>query len=326
MRFFQVPARKWWWALVALAAYVGFFVVIQLMSVFAMLVSDPSMIQDVLSGGLKTTPSLFLINNLALAAEILTCTLIAWLFFRQGFGWLVSVVGRFRWKWFLITIGVFAAGYAVQTVVELLVLTPEEFGFAELEMKPYTWFMIGAILLTTPLQAAGEEFQSRALLARLIAAIVPFRWVGLALSALIPSLFFMLLHNASDVWLNIDYFCTALLLWWLAYRTGGIEASIALHVINNLFALMLLPFSDISDMFDRGEGTGSPMILIYLAAEFVLVLLIDYIARRRGLVRLSAPASSTPQVVKPRTWFTRIVESTEPATEADLPRLATRSA
>jgi len=324
MRFFQVPARPWWWGLIALAVYVVCYIIVQIGAVVIIFAKDPDLIQGVANGGdIPTTPFFFLVNNIAIAMDIGVCTLLAWIFFRQGFGWLVSVVGRFRWKWMGIALGIFAVGYAIEMIVEILLFGPAEYGIVGMEMKPYTWFMIIAVVVTTPLQCAGEEFQSRAFLPKLITAIIPFRVPGLVLSALVPSAVFMYLHDAQDPWLNLNYFCVALMMWWLAYRTGGIEASIALHFVNNFFSEWMLPFTDFSDMFDRSQGTGSPAILIYLAVQLVLVLVVDWAARKRGLVRMSAPAAWTPAVVKPRKFVTIIEGSVIDATKDDLPRIET---
>jgi len=325
MRFFQVPARRWWWGLLAVLSYVGIYFVVMIISTIIWMLIDPSSVKDLVNtdGAMVTTPGVFLVNNLMVATDVLVCPLIAWLFYRQGFGWLVSVVGRFRWKWAALTLGVFAAGYAVEMAIEVAVTGPKDYGLYDLHWQTSTWFMLFAILLTTPFQCAGEEFQARALLPRLVAAIVPVKGLSLALSALVPSVVFMLLHDAQDPWLNLNYFCVALLMWWLAYRTGGIEASIALHLVNNLFSEWMLPFTNISDMFDRSQGTGSPIVLVYIGVELVLVLLVDYIARRRGVIRASSPAAAAPQVVKPRRFFDPLDGCTQAATDVDLPRWAT---
>jgi membrane protease YdiL (CAAX protease family) len=323
MRFFQTPARPWWWGLIALAAYAAASLLIVVIAGVVLAIIDPEFTNATIGGRIVTTPTVFLVNNIAIALDIVVCTALSYAFFRQGFGWLVSVVGRFRWKWAAIALGIFAAGYAIQMVVDILVEGSSSFGLNDLTLKPYTWLLIVGILVTTPFQCAGEEFQARAFLPRLIAAIIPFRWVGLVLSALVPSVVFMLMHDAQDPWLNFNYFCVALMMWWLAYRTGGIEASIALHVVNNLFSEWTMPFTDISDMFDRSVGTGSPTVLIYLAVQLALVVIVDIVARRRGIVRMSAPAAATPVVVRPRHWFTNVATATEDATAKDLPRIAT---
>ena len=49
---------------------------------------------------------------------------------------------------------------------------------------------------------------------------------------------FALAHGAQDAWLFGDRFAFALVASWLAWRTGGLEAPIALHVANNLVSLV----------------------------------------------------------------------------------------
>jgi membrane protease YdiL (CAAX protease family) len=315
-RFFEVPARKWWWALIALVVTGVLWFVVQLIASIAMIISD---LETLETGEIATTPAVFLINNLSIVASIPLAVLVAWLFYKQGFGWLSSVVGRFRWKWFGLTLGVFTIGYLAMTGGDILIGGVENAGFDELAILPYTWFMIAAILLTTPLQAAAEEFFLRGLVPRLVCALIPVRGVGLILSALVTSGLFMWMHGSQDLWLNIYYFGVALVMWWLCYRTGGVEAAVASHIIWNLLALWTLPFSDFSNMFERGDGSGSPALMIYLAVEIAMALIIDWLARRRGLVRMAAPAASIPQVVRARTMILSLTAA-EQATPADLPR------
>ncbi|MCL1906558.1 MAG: lysostaphin resistance A-like protein [Propionibacteriaceae bacterium] len=315
-----MPARRWWWALIALVAYGVAFVVVMVIVVLVWVRLDQNAFEDPDT----TSPSDFLGNNLYNATDIALCTLIAFVFFRQGFGWLCSVVGRMRWRWLLLALGIAMVGYGVVALGEIAFLGVEHFGADDMEWKPYTWFVIATIVLTTPLQCAGEEFQARALLPKLIAAIVPIRHLGLLLSAILPAILFTVMHNAQDFWLNLDYVCFALMAWWLAYRTGGIEASIALHLANNLWALWMIPFQDFSDLFDRSDGTGSPFGLAYIGLDLGLVLLIDYVGRRRGIVRLSAPAAGQPVVVKPRAFWSDVtIDPPVVASQEDLPRINT---
>ncbi len=318
MRFFQVPARKWWWGLIALAAYIAAYALISMaVSPFLMM----TFAEDMVYYG-TMTPSGFVVNDLINALYIPVCVLLAWLFFRQGFGWVVSVVGRFRWKWFGLTVGIFLVVYAIRLAADVVTVGPEGLGITQLEMQPYTWFMIAAIVIMTPFQSAGEEFQHRVFLPKVVAAIIPWRYAGLVLSAVLPALVFMWAHNAQDLWLNVNYFAFAILSWWLAYRTGGIEASIAFHTVNNLFGLWMMPFNDFTGVFERSAGSSSPTVLFTLIWQLAAVLIIDFVARRHGLVRKSAPAAATPLVLKPET-FVASDDQAVPATKADLPRIDT---
>jgi membrane protease YdiL (CAAX protease family) len=316
MRFYRVPARAWWWGFIAVAAIVVAFLVSSFGAAFAIIIVEPNWIFD----QSVTTPAVFLINNVSIVAMVPLAVLVSYLIYHQGFGWLTSVVGRFRWKWFWIALGVFAAGYAVETAAEIAILGPSDYGLFDLSILPTTALMIVGILLTTPLQCAGEEYAVRGVLARSLAGLIPHRLTSLIVAAVGSSLVFMWIHGAGDPWLNVFYFGVGLIMWWLAYRTGGLEASIALHIVNNLFSEWMLPFSDISGMFDRSEGTGSPIMLAYLAVEVVLILIVDFIARQRGVVRSSAPAAARPVVVKPTKFVSTIAELHAVNDAVDLPR------
>jgi membrane protease YdiL (CAAX protease family) len=288
-----------------------------------MVVTDPVVAAAALRGESVTTPLAFLWNNISIAFFIPIAVLVSWLFYRQGFGWLVSVTGRARWRWFGLVLGVFIVGYAVNYGISTVVYGVDGMGWTQLSWQSTSLFLIVSVLVTTPFQCAGEEFLFRGALSRLIGGIIPAKWVGLVASAVLSSAAFMALHSASDVWLNINYFSVGLMMWWLAYRTGGLEASIAFHVVNNLFAEISLPFTDISGMFDREAGSASALVLIDLAFQVIMVVIVDILARRWGLVRQSSPAALTPQVVRPKRWFTPVGTLVTEAAVTDLPRLAT---
>jgi len=318
VRFYQVPAMAWWWGLLGLVAFGGLFLGVEILVGQVMYWADSAATTQN-----RTTPTIFLLNNAWIIALIPLVVFVSYWFYRQGFGWLSSVTGRFRWKWFLVPLGIFIVGYIIENLIEFVLYGPDGYGLTQLTWQPTSIVMIVGILLTTPFQSAAEEFMARGLVSRLIAGIVPQRQLGLILAALGSSGLFMYLHSADDLWLNCYYFSTGLVMWWAVYRTGGLEVSIALHIVNNLFSEWMLPFQDISDMFDRSAGTGSPVLLIYVFWEFLLVLIVDYIARGRGIVRMSAPAAAVPLVMKGGHFVPRLARQTAVATAQDLPRLAT---
>ncbi|MDR2896734.1 MAG: CPBP family intramembrane metalloprotease, partial [Propionibacteriaceae bacterium] len=282
MRFFQVPARGWAWGLLALLLAAALVFAAMLIGNVAMML-DPAFAASLFETGasgsltdvtsaLVMTPAVFLINNLSIAAFIPVAVLASWLIYKQGFGWLSSVVGRFRWRWWGMALAVFAIGYAIYYAIQLALFGPQSF-FGDMSWRSSSLVLIIGIVLTTPLQCAGEEFLVRGLVARSIAAIIRPRLIGLAASAIGSSLLFMWLHSAADVWLNSYYTCVGLMLWWLVWRTGGLEAAVAFHIINNLMSEINVPFTDISQMMDRSAGQGSPWILLDLGVQLILVLL-----------------------------------------------------
>ena len=317
-RFFQVPARKWWYGLfVFLAIIVIAFGLLLLNWLFPL--------DDISEDADEWAPAIgILVGNLEVGGLFIgIAVLVAWLLFRQGFGWLSSVVGRFRWKWFAVTIAVFGTGLLLWQAGKFLFFDLPEGIVEELAIRPYTVFILVVLLLTVPLQSAGEEFLVRGLLGRSIAAAVPFRKIGLILSVLISSLIFMLLHQEESLSRNLMFFSWGLMMWWLAYRTGGIEASIAFHAVNNLLEQWPLPFVDLNEVSTRGK-VDLLSTLLMLVIQLILILIIDLLARRRNLVRMSSPAAAIPEVVKASsTIFMKIESSVELATKEDLPRFDT---
>ena len=165
--------------------------------------------------------------------------------------WLSSVTGRLRWGLMFKLMALIAIPYLGMQAFDVIVG-----GFDGLSWRPYSLFMILVVLLTTPLQCAGEEYGTRGLINRLLgqygSARVSF-WIG----AIGSSAVFMLLHAAQDPYLNAFYFTFGMTACWMAWRTGGLEASIAMHVVNNVLAMSVLPFSDFSGIFERGAGSAS---------------------------------------------------------------------
>ena len=77
------------------------------------------------------------------------------------------------------------------------------------------------------------------------------RWVAIVLTATL----FALAHGAQNFPLFFDRFAFGLIAGWLVIRTGGLEAGIALHVLNNFLAFgFALSFGDLSDDAERHGG------------------------------------------------------------------------
>jgi membrane protease YdiL (CAAX protease family) len=153
----------------------------------------------------------------------------------------------------------------------------------DLRFRPETSFLLAAILLTTPLQAAGEEVAFRGLAARAVGSCFSARLVGLVVATTVTSLLFMLVHGAEDLRLNAFYFCLALAASVLTWRSGGLEAAIALHVVCNLTTMLFLPFLGLDGFFDRGAGAGGGEALAQLAAVVLTTAALLWQTRRIGL-------------------------------------------
>lgn len=282
--FLRAPLWRWWRPLVAAVVTVVAWVVI------TAIITVPGLILDggatVVSPGepMRIGPWFFLANNVILALSIPLVMLVQWAVMGQRPGWISSIAGRVRWRWLFQSLAVAGAVMGTMLVVDLALSPPED-----LRWREYSWLLIIGILITTPLQAAGEEYLLRGMLTRLVGSYFRRPLLGWVVATAVNSVVFMRLHMAQDVWLNIFYLGFGVVASWVVWRTGGLEAAVAIHVVNNLVAEMFLPWSDISGLMDRSEGAGDATILIHVAALVVIAVALTWLARRRGLTAEPVP-------------------------------------
>lgn len=148
-------------------------------------------------------------------------------------GHLSSVRGRIRWRWFWITLAIGFASLWLVLVVQNLV-TPGGPRWAITPQAGALWFIL-VMLVTTPIQAAAEEYFFRGYLMQSLGSMVSSPWFGIVVSAAVFTLF----HASSDVALVLDRFAFGVLAGWLVVRTGGLEAAIGAHIANNVSAFGL---------------------------------------------------------------------------------------
>lgn len=294
-QLWRTPIWRWWRPIVAaglfLVLVVGASMVFTGAAVGIDLANGRITQEQVPNVGTEImTPLVFLANNLIIALFIPITWVCVLLLFKQRPGWLSSVLGRMRWRWLGLCLAIVSPIWIVWYSIETwLIHSPEDVG--ELAVNPDTWLLVIGILLTTPFQAAGEEVAIRGGLTRGVAGFFGNRVTGFVVATVVSSLVFMAIHFATDIWLNIFYLSFALVASWLTWRTGGLEAAIAIHVVNNLVAEALMPFSDITGMFDRSAGAAGPEVLIQVVVLLVAAAIIDVMARRRGVVRVFRVAS-----------------------------------
>jgi membrane protease YdiL (CAAX protease family) len=156
---------------------------------------------------------------------------------RERVGWLFSVTGRIRWG----LLGWLFAGALVVVVVffalGFLLPSSEPQQDVSVPATGTLLSLLAVILLSTPLQAAAEEVWFRGYLTQAVASWVARPSAGIALGAAVSAISFALAHGTQDIWLFGDRLAFGLVASWLAWRTGGLEAPIALHIANNLVSL-----------------------------------------------------------------------------------------
>ncbi len=283
--FWRAPRYRWWKSLLAIALALGvMFVISGIAGAIGMAIDHVDPFEVVRTNQIPVGPGLFIANNISLGLAIPVAMLTAWVCVQQRSRWLTSVTGGMRWGWFWLLIAILTPLWAVLIGIGLM-MAPLE-GVA---MWPHTVPMIVGILLTTPFQAAGEEYLVRGMLGRAVAAWLPSPVAGFAVSTVVTALVFMALHGAGDPWLNVFYLTFGVAGSWLTWRTGGLEAAVALHIVNNMLSEVMLPFIDMSGMFDRQAGAADASVLINIGFLVGATVLIDFLARRRKLLTRNDP-------------------------------------
>lgn len=284
--FWRAPRFRWWKSLLAIAlGGVVFLFLSGILGTIGMLMdgTDPLAVVQGRSG---IGPAFFIANNISLALCVPLAMVTAWVCVQQRPRWLTSVAGRMRWRWFFVVVAAILPLWILLIGIGLLVAPPSGVG-----LWPHTTLMVVGILLTTPLQAAGEEYLVRGLLGRAVAAWLPNPVVGFGLSTIVTAGVFMLLHGAGDPWLNVFYVAFGVVGSWLTWRTGGLEAAVAIHVVNNMLSEAILPFVDMSGMFNRTAGAGDASILINIGVLVLAALIVEFLARRADLVTRARPGA-----------------------------------
>jgi membrane protease YdiL (CAAX protease family) len=226
-------------------------------------------------------PLTLLLTNLSLIAAIPVVWL-AWVT-AHGMrpGWSSSVVARLRWRllppYALMAVGTLGAGIGLSVLLGF-VLGEEQVGGP---VASYGWLLV-VVVLTTPLQSAAEEYLFRGYLSQSIAAWVRRPVAGAVVAAVATAALFSAAHLPPDVPTFLDRFAFGLAASAVVSLTGGLEAAIVLHAVNNVLVFVLAGA--------LGDGVATEQVPDGSALVFLLISLLSmaaYVAVvRRSRARL----------------------------------------
>ncbi|GLY05073.1 MULTISPECIES: type II CAAX endopeptidase family protein [Actinoplanes] len=227
--------------------------------------------EEVLGGAAGELPR----TLLTLGALIPMTLLAAWWVQRRRPGTVSSVAGRLRWRW--MTTCALVAVPMMALNLGFVALLPG----AGLESGPAdgSRMLVGAVvvMLLVPLQAAGEEYFFRGWLLQAFGSWMRTPWPGVVVS----SVLFGLAHGLGSGWGLAAMVLCGLVLSVLTIRTGGLEAAIGLHVINNVAVFGLLIVTGAVDAADRPVAATEAIADMVMMALYGLAVL--WLARRRQL-------------------------------------------
>jgi membrane protease YdiL (CAAX protease family) len=281
-----------WWRPVAGTAFIvvcgaGLALVVFLsVAAAAALAGRPADADGVPSFGARAELALaFLVIAVLLPPTLLAARWIQ----RRPAGTLSSVAGRLRGRWLLTCLPV-ALGAVVVFLgagTALAAATGVDTGMdgALAGWGPFAASML-VLLVVVPPQAAAEEYLTRGWLLQGAGAWFRRPWVPIAVQAVV----FAALHGWGTPWGFADLLAFGVIAGWLTVRTGGLEAAIALHLMNNLVGgALAAAYNDLgvdetaADMPWQLAAVDLPVLLAYAAV-------ILWLARRRGIATLTPAA------------------------------------
>jgi membrane protease YdiL (CAAX protease family) len=301
---------RWWKPVVGIAAAIVAFVVMQILllpvlAVAVALQNGSGTFGKQFEAALSTdsvTPASMLYLNLSLASLTVVCMGVVRLVHRMRPRWLASVRPGVRWKFFFICFGLaIIALIASVTVSYFLPSNPDEISGSPNKLTGSLVATGIVILLTTPLQAIGEEYAFRGYLMQAFGSFthgimqalgVSRKWavrVALGVALIITSGLFGLAHGVQNFPLFFDRFAFGMMAGLLVILVGGLEAGIALHILNNLLAFAVaIVFGDLQGTLTVSEVSWW-QLPVTIAQNGVFLLLVLLVARRMGLSRTTTP-------------------------------------
>lgn len=168
-----------------------------------------------------------LASNLGLATLTLVAAFTLYAAHRVRPRWLSSVQPGLRWRYLGLCVATAAAVF-----VGVLAISGSLSPGTRTPTQPHLVAFLLIIAITSPLQAAAEEYLFRGYLLQAFGSLAATPWFGVIASALLFALF----HGSQNLPLFLNRFAFGLLAAVLVWRTGGLEAGIAAHTANNLLA------------------------------------------------------------------------------------------
>jgi uncharacterized protein len=285
------PRFRWWKPLMTLLLAVALCIPLMLLSL------APLVVVGLASGapdlGLLSfnvndlSPTGFVVVNLSLIVLIPVAGLSIWAVHRIRPRYLSSVAGGIRWRWLARCALLVLPPWLIYLVLGLLVAPAES-------ARPRQWLaLLIIVLIMTPFQAAGEEYLFRGWLMQNIGAYFRRPIVGLVVSVTVSTVTFAAAHGSPDPWILGSIGCLAVASGVAAYRTGGLEAGIAMHAVNNVLAFgAVLMFGGWREAFVGANTQGTPAVLVLaLLVHGAALWLILWQAKRRGIQSRYQPPS-----------------------------------
>ncbi|MET0448047.1 MAG: type II CAAX endopeptidase family protein [Aeromicrobium sp.] len=293
----ETPAYAWWKLPVAGLVILVFYLVLSVVlvvvaSVYFAASSGPETLTDWLdSAGELDLGQLdfFVIDMLSLVVLIPAVLLGVLAIGPRPVGYLSSVAGHLRWGWLARTAAISFVIFGVTLGASLVlseVTDPAEVS-APTDVGSHAVVAIVVVLLIVPFQAAAEEYVFRGYLMQLVGS-----WSRFAVIPVIVTTPLFVAGHLYDVWGLLDVGIFGLTAAILTIRTGGLEAGIAAHTANNVLLFVLDALGMLSATDDSGAGPVD--LLPTVVSSVLLLVVVEWVARRQGIQRTRDPLPEPP--------------------------------
>jgi membrane protease YdiL (CAAX protease family) len=246
-------------------------------------------------------PVVLLITNLSLVVAIPSVWL-AWAV-AHGMrpGWSSSVLARLRWRLLprLVLLALATLGVGIGLSILLGAVLDDQFTGPVPDLG---WLLL-VVVLTTPLQSAAEEYLFRGYLSQAIAGWFRAPRVGAVVAAVVTAALFSAAHAPPDFLTFLDRFAFGLAASAVVWLTGGLEAAIVLHAVNNVIVFILA--GSLGDGVVTENAPDAGAALFVLLSVLATGAYVAAVARSRRVLRpeLLTPAqdlrSPGPRVPTP---------------------------
>lgn len=319
-----VQNYRWWKPLLLLLLSGVYFGVLTVIFSFAfvpiMMAVDPGYAIDVTTGDAEMLdtqrPISILLSMLSIIIMIPAVLLAMLTLGMRPMGRIWSVATRIRWG----LLGRLSVAAVISVVVMNLVGILSEMAlnptsFSEPFVETGREFDVNAALLSAlfiiilvPFQATAEEVVFRGLFMQVIGSWLKSPWLAI----LIPSVGFALAH-IYDIWGLMAVGLMGGVAAWLTWRTGGLEAAIAIHIVNNLIAFGFMTAGiggETAQTVDSGGPGGVIGEIVGLACFIWLTLRVftrgGHGRTRIDLVQVAVPMAPVQPTVPGETGYPRV--------------------
>jgi len=292
------PTRARWRPVVTLLVFLALFGVLSVLP-FLVAVAYAGLtgveniglwLDEQLSEGAVMDPGGYVYLNLSLVVLIPAAMLSIWAVHRIRPRFLSSVAGGLRWRWLLRCVVVLSPLWAVYLTLSTVTDPPQSPRSAD-------WVALLIIgLLLTPWQAAAEEYAFRGWITQNVGAYFSRPVVAFVVPTVIAAAAFAAAHGSPDPWILADLAVFSVVASVMTWRTGGLEAAIVMHAVNNVgIDIIVNTVGGFDEAMVGAETTGTPLSFAVSALISLIALaLVLWQARRQKLDRWFRPSALLP--------------------------------